>query len=234
MPNIGEELDGLTGLEYENKLSSFIYDVRNSLPSIVRAYALFGEDRVFPTLDYSLALECGLICDDDFDNQREDEWDKEMERDSDEDNYHPDGRKYLEQLFLAGFRYEYLRQAREIVNLIAKSRREQIRLPYSMSLKANCLSISFGNLYIDKSDVIRFSPPPIARILDGVEADRIRECEVCQKFFWAGRIDQKACTTKCAKVLRSRRWREKYLTNYKLRRIEKESKQDTESKQPKE
>lgn len=60
-----------------------------------------------------------------------------------------------------------------------------------------------------------------------VETDRIRECEVCNQIFWAGRRDMRGCSTKCAKVLRTRRWREKTTeeqrTAYKVARAQKKN-----------
>jgi len=61
---------------------------------------------------------------------------------------------------------------------------------------------------------------PIVEALLGVDVRRIRECAICCDFFWAGRIDQPCCSKKCAHVVRTRRWREKYLEQYKLQRFE--------------
>ena len=38
---------------------------------------------------------------------------------------------------------------------------------------------------------------------------RIRECEVCKRIFWAGRLDARQCgDKKCKSALSTRRWRE--------------------------
>lgn len=59
---------------------------------------------------------------------------------------------------------------------------------------------------------------PIVEALLGTDIRRIRECPICSDFFWAGRIDQSCCSTQCAHILRTRRWRENYLERYKLQR----------------
>jgi hypothetical protein len=65
---------------------------------------------------------------------------------------------------------------------------------------------------------------PFLRALEGVELARIRECPICGNIFWAGRIDQPCCKTKCAKSRRTRRWRENYPGRYKEPRIVKAEK----------
>lgn len=57
--------------------------------------------------------------------------------------------------------------------------------------------------------------PLLFRVLEGVEAERIRECPICEKLFWAGRLDQTACSTRCANVRRGRIHREKYHKKHK-------------------
>ena len=68
---------------------------------------------------------------------------------------------------------------------------------------------------------IVFVKGPTLAALEGVETRRIRECPICQKLFWAGRIDKKCCGPRCLTVWHSRKWREKYLASYKLQRIRK-------------
>jgi hypothetical protein len=60
--------------------------------------------------------------------------------------------------------------------------------------------------------------------LEGVEVARIRRCPICERFFWAGRADQKACSKKCNQTRRVRLWREKYQETYKQRRLKKAEK----------
>ncbi len=45
---------------------------------------------------------------------------------------------------------------------------------------------------------------PVAAALDGVEATRLRECQRCQRIFWAQNIGSRGCSKACANVLRQR------------------------------
>jgi hypothetical protein len=76
----------------------------------------------------------------------------------------------------------------------------------------------FVSGHADQDGKFRVEHHPLLRALEGVELVRIRECHICGKIFWAGRIDQLCCTTRCAKVLRTRRWRECYPERYKQQR----------------
>jgi hypothetical protein len=56
--------------------------------------------------------------------------------------------------------------------------------------------------------------------LDGRDLQRLRACPVCKWFFLALRLDQKACTSRCANRLRVHKFRQKkseYLSNRKFR-----------------
>jgi predicted nucleic acid-binding Zn ribbon protein len=82
------------------------------------------------------------------------------------------------------------------------------------------------DVYIDDGGFFRVRVDEFLEAIDGVEASRVRSCEVCGIIFWAGRRDQLCCSTKCARVLRTRRWRARYYhvgekdgdDGYKLRR----------------
>ena len=65
----------------------------------------------------------------------------------------------------------------------------------------------------DRGQLI-FNIPPLVRILEKVEAARVRICPICGLIFWAARLDQPCCTPRCAKVRRSRFGREKYQILY--------------------
>jgi hypothetical protein len=45
------------------------------------------------------------------------------------------------------------------------------------------------------------------RVLEGIEATRVRQCPICDRFFLAIRKDQKACSKRCNAVRRVRSWR---------------------------
>jgi hypothetical protein len=61
----------------------------------------------------------------------------------------------------------------------------------------------------------------LLQALEGVEANRIKQCPNCWKIFWAGRIDQPGCSQRCTGNIRIKRWREAYPEKYKLQRYNK-------------
>lgn len=90
-----------------------------------------------------------------------------------------------------------------------------------------------STLRVNESDKVEFIHSPIGKVLEGVEASRIRECRACSNIFWAGRRDQKCCCRNCRKVWHTRRWREKYLEKYKEHRIRKLEKSQEREKRSK-
>lgn len=70
----------------------------------------------------------------------------------------------------------------------------------------------------DAAGKLRIEHDSLLRALEGVETKRIRECPICGKLYWAGRLDKPACKTECDHVLRQRRYRERYSEKYKLQR----------------
>jgi hypothetical protein len=61
----------------------------------------------------------------------------------------------------------------------------------------------------------------------GVEAKRIRLCQICRCLFWAGRTDKPCCGPKCSGILRQRKYRRNYLEKYKPQRIRKAEEQES-------
>ena len=59
-----------------------------------------------------------------------------------------------------------------------------------------------------KAQTLMCRLPEIYLALEGIEADRIRECKVCYKIFWAGRKDVSCCSARCGKINNTRKWRE--------------------------
>ena len=110
-------------------------------------------------------------------------------------------------IYLVAKRYTFFREAREMLRHIA----QKSGTPLNKHLHTSIFSPLSGSIQIDESGYIRYEPPRSAQILHGVKAEGIRECKVCGLIFRAGRLDQKTCSKKCGKVLRTRRWREKYL-----------------------
>jgi hypothetical protein len=81
--------------------------------------------------------------------------------------------------------------------------------------------IPFLGWKTDKQGRITMTKGDISKAIEGVEAARIRLCPICDRIFWAGRIDQPCCRKTCANALRVRRHRERYLKRYKYQRYKK-------------
>lgn len=112
-------------------------------------------------------------------------------------------------------RYNLLLNAKELLRAIAEGQiNNNLALPITEAL---------ATLATDKKGKIVFIRTPLAEILEGVEAARIRLCPICDNVYWAGRIDQPTCSKRCGQTLRVRRWRGNYLEKYKPQRVLKES-----------
>lgn len=60
---------------------------------------------------------------------------------------------------------------------------------------------------------------------EDVEARRIRECPICQRIFWAGRLTMQGCSPRCANTFRVRRHRyrtKEEKAEHKFRRVRRE------------
>jgi predicted nucleic acid-binding Zn ribbon protein len=57
-------------------------------------------------------------------------------------------------------------------------------------------------------------------VIRGIEADRLRLCEVCDHIFWAKRKDAETCSPNCLNVLRQRRFRQQNKEQVNARRRE--------------
>src|SRR5215208_6328249 len=82
-------------------------------------------------------------------------------------------------------------------------------------------SATISNFSISKEGKIGFTPSPLVRLLEGIEAERIKECPVCFKYFWAGRKDMRCCSFQCSHSFRQRKFRERYQQSYKEQRYKK-------------
>ncbi len=91
-------------------------------------------------------------------------------------------------------------------------------------------------LTIDEEGIVRTKNQPLVDAIseDDVEAARIRECKVCKRIFWAGRITKQCCSPACSNTFRVRRHRYKTAAEkaeHKHKRYTREEKQA--SAQPK-
>lgn len=87
-----------------------------------------------------------------------------------------------------------------------------------------------ASLRVDKDGIVEISLDSFAETISGVDATRIRECNDCQRIFWAKRKDQSCCSKDCANRYHVRRYREKYASDpiaHKLRRLDREEKRGT-------
>jgi hypothetical protein len=64
------------------------------------------------------------------------------------------------------------------------------------------LSVEDGKVHLE--------PPTLFSILVGIEASRIRRCEICDNYFWAGRKDKLVCSLQCGATKRKRQERKRY------------------------
>jgi hypothetical protein len=104
-------------------------------------------------------------------------------------------------------RYTFVRESRDklrLISRIANAENPQENLALAAQLR------SYAQIMIDDSGELYLAKDKFASAIDGVEAKRIRECEICRRIFWAGRIDQPSCSTACAHALRNRRYRARY------------------------
>ena len=115
-------------------------------------------------------------------------------------------------LEVAGERYYLIKAAHEALRAIARRELSDFVLTHSESLIS---------LRIDEEGLIKLIPSPLSAAVDGVEAQRIRECEnpKCLRIYWAGRLDQPCCSKECANVRRVKKWRERYRDLYKQNRL---------------
>jgi hypothetical protein len=202
LPDIAEMLKGVSPLFEEAELLVLIGKICKTLPDLVSIYIWLGEEKLFSIFDGTANFSARELL----------------------DKHRPFEKRYDAEAFvsentrghLAGVKYTYLREAREMLRDII--RRRELSPYFLKPLPNTRLSVSIGLITIGKDGLVKYSPPRFVKAIEGVEAARIRVCEVCKLLFWAGRLDQKACTTKCARVLRTRRWREKYQESYKLQR----------------
>lgn len=120
-------------------------------------------------------------------------------------------------------RYEALRLGRQWLQSIAAIG-ENLRRQHEWqsgrakwtppSLPQRCVS-----MFTDEEGLLRFALVPLVEALEGIRVVNFRNCPVCKKFFLASRKDKPGCTSRCAHILRTRRYREKYFQSYKQNRI---------------
>jgi len=116
---------------------------------------------------------------------------------------------------------QYQKNIREIIRLSEVFIRT--KTPFHTSIS------SFTSLSIDAEGHLKVALSFFMEAIDGVDIKRIRQCPVCEKVFWAGRITQKCCSPRCSNTFRARRFR--FKTNEekhqdKCKRISKQERKD--------
>lgn len=119
-------------------------------------------------------------------------------------------------------RYETFWDAKECLRLLARmAKKSNYTREVVVSVKGTLIPTTY-NIEIDPHGQAQTKTNITVSLVDealkGVDATRVRECQICNKIFWAGRTNQHCCSKNCAHVLRTRRWREKYQDHYKLQR----------------
>lgn len=66
-----------------------------------------------------------------------------------------------------------------------------------------------GYLFVENGSV-QLEPPALFSLLVGTEVSRIRRCEICENYFWAGRKDKLVCSLQCGATKRKRQERKRY------------------------
>jgi hypothetical protein len=66
-----------------------------------------------------------------------------------------------------------------------------------------------GYLLVENGKV-HMEPPALFSLLLGSEVSRIRRCEICESYFWAGRNNKQVCSPQCGATKRKRQERKRY------------------------
>ena|SRR5215208_2612729 len=151
----------------------------------------------------------------------------------------------------AARRYNVLVESLDLLILIAAANRtayEELRL-YSKPINEenmeeiwasrNLLNLTFSTRFTpmelirNERGELEWRPNILFKAMQKAKHLRIRHCLICGLFFWAGRIDQPACSKRCTQTLRVRRWRADYQGKYKQQRIHKAEEQEQQQKKSK-
>jgi hypothetical protein len=129
--------------------------------------------------------------------------------------------------FNAIYHYEQIQDAQEKLRIVITLNREletSKKIGKPPPFRPFALPLEMY-LYVDDNGTLQVTWDSFAFAVKGKEASRIRQCGVCNSFFWAYRADQKCCGKKCSNAYRVRRHREKYAEDpagYIQRRIARE------------
>jgi hypothetical protein len=111
------------------------------------------------------------------------------------------GYRLFSELDVAFGRYDEFREVRERLRTIARMKRAR------MFVDSRSVSVR-SSLTRDKNGILQLHLDPFAEIVEGLEADRIRECPVCQRIFWANPKSKMACSPRCRNLFNVRKHRD--------------------------
>jgi hypothetical protein len=129
-----------------------------------------------------------------------------------------------ETLIAAYNRYGYLFKAKEVLEEIAKNSTTtyQFSIPVPTPMTAD--SDSLISIQPNDKGELDFCNSPLLQMLHKalkkVDYKRIGKCPICNKIFWRGRTDQRACSPDCGHALRNADYRERWREEIKQRRYE--------------
>lgn len=128
---------------------------------------------------------------------------------SDVDNTH------LSKIYGALRRYKEFRELREKLRKIARLAKPDVPR-WQRFFEGSILVHS--TLRVGAHGTLELNLEPFVEVVQGLEANKIRECPICGVLFWADRKDQKGCTTACANIYRVRRYRGQRAENRRYKR----------------
>jgi hypothetical protein len=100
----------------------------------------------------------------------------------------------------------FILAAEELLYWLVWFNLERINTPY-YGEKWNSV---YDPIYIE-DDIVKAHPPILYSFIVGVQASRVRQCGICNNYFWAGRKDKKVCSVQCSATNRKQKQRERDL-----------------------
>jgi hypothetical protein len=111
------------------------------------------------------------------------------------------GYRLFSELDVAFGRYDEFREVRERLRTIARLKRAR------MFVDSRSVSVR-SSLTRDENGILQLRLDPFAETVQGLEADRIRECPICQRIFWANPKSKMACSARCRNIFNVRKHRD--------------------------
>lgn len=103
--------------------------------------------------------------------------------------------------------YEYYRKTRKDVKAV---------INYVFELNKNSPILHLYDtdlhtplLFTQKNGETRATPQGFSKVIERIDLERLRACEICSRIFWANYKNSFTCSTPCLNALRQRRHREK-------------------------